>query len=313
VAAAADGGGDPTIVHLASSPYSGSTLVSYLLGIHPEIATVSDVSGRRREARMATFACSCGRLMREDPFWLRVVEEMHAAGEHEFDLANFRLGFDDGRGRMANRIVVGSLRWSALEHARDVVVRRWPGEDRAMRAIGARNRRFATVVSRMLGAHAFVDASKERLRARYLRRYVDPGTRVIHLVRDVRGVVASARGHATHAGASVEAVARDWARTNDTIARLAAEAGPGGHMLVRYEDLCREPERVLARLYAFCGADPSVRAGNDEQHLLGNRIRMGSLDEIRLDERWRQTLSPAEQSAVLAVAGDVHRRLGGVD
>jgi Sulfotransferase family len=307
------GGGEPTIVHLASSPYSGSTLVSYLLGIHPEIATVSDVSGRRREARMATFACSCGRLMRDDPFWLRVADEMRAAGEPEFDLGNFRLGFDEGRGRVANRIAVGSLRWSALERARDVIVRRWPGEDRSMREIGGRNLRFATVVTRVLGAHVFVDASKERLRARYLRRYVDPDTRVVHLVRDVRGVVASARGHATHAGASAEALARDWARTNDTIARLAAEAGPGKHMLVRYEDLCREPERVLADLYAFCGADPAASARNDEQHLLGNRIRMGSLDEIRLDERWRTVLSPAEQSAVLAVAGDVHRRLGGQD
>lgn len=297
-------------VLLASSPYSGSTLVSYLLGVHPEISTVSDVSGRRRESRMATFTCSCGRLMTECPFWLQVRDGMRQAGHPDFDLANFGLGFDHRRSRTLNRMRVGSLRWSALEVLRDAGFQLWPGDEAAMRAIGQRNRHFASTVTTIDGGRTFVDASKERLRARFLRRYVDPGVKVIHLVRDVRGVVASARGHASHATSTVEGLARDWARTNDAIVRVSRTSGPNRYLIVRYEELCHDPPAVLARMYAFCGVAPlEVPPPLTELHLLGNRVRMASLDEIRLDERWKTTLAPDEQSAILELAAPTQRRL----
>jgi len=305
---------EPLHVLLASSPYSGSTLASHLLGIHPEIATVSDVSGRRREQRMATFSCSCGRRMLDCPFWERVLHGMRAAGYPNFELGNFGLGFDHGPSPKLDRLRVGSLRWSELENLRDALFRLWPADERAMREIGRRNRQFAATVAAIEGGRVFVDASKERLRARFLRRYADPSLRVIHLVRDVRGVVASARGHGSHARSSLDGLARDWARTNEAIARSAGRSRPDGYLLVRYEDLCREPERVLSSMYEFCGVEtldgpPPVA----ELHLLGNRVRLASLAEIRLDERWREALSPDEQARVLTTAGPTFRRFYGED
>lgn len=259
---------------------------------------------------MATFTCSCGMLMTECPFWLQVRDGMHDAGHPDFELANFDLGFDHRRSRTLNRMRVGSLRWSALEIMRDAAFRLWPGDEAAMRAIGQRNRQFASTVTTIAGGRTFVDASKERLRARFLRRYVDPGVKVIHLVRDVRGVVASARGHSSHAASSVEGLARGWAKTNDAIARVSGAWGPNLYLRVGYEELCRDPTAVLAGMYAFCGVAPlKAPPPLNELHLLGNRVRMASLDEIRLDERWKTALTPDEQAAVLELAAPTRRRL----
>jgi hypothetical protein len=299
----------PPYVLLASSPYSGSTLLSYLLASHPGIASISDVSGRRREHRMASFSCSCGRLMVECDFWLKLRQAMSQRDERDLRLADFELGFDHGtHGRLA-RLRTGSMRWKWLEGIRDAIVRRLPGQERAFQAVGLRNRRFAAAVAEVAGGRVFIDASKERLRARYLRRYVDPNLKVIHLIRDVRGVVHSARGHASHAGSDVARLGRDWARTNDVLDRVTREAA-ASHVLVSYEELCAAPEQVMRRLYRFCGVgDLPPEHRPREQHMLGNRVRLATMTDVRLDERWRAELSAEEEARILAVAGRVQARL----
>ncbi|HET6380051.1 MAG TPA: sulfotransferase [candidate division Zixibacteria bacterium] len=295
----------PTYVLLASNAYSGSTLLSFLLGAHPRIATVSDVSGARRQHRMDAFRCSCGRLMAEDPFWLEVRDRMRAAGWPDFDLANFRLGFDYADSAAFNRLRVGTLRWGWLESARDTAFRAWPGDQARMRTIGLRTAAFARVVAGMSAASVFVDASKERLRATNLARHLPLELRVIHLVRDVRAVAASARRHPSSASDTVADAARRWARTNEAISRSLRALPASRRTLVRYEDLCRNPAEELARLYRFCGVDPEAAPPLERaptQHLLGNRVRLERLVDIRLDERWRNELTRAEQEEARHVA-----------
>jgi hypothetical protein len=296
-------------VLLASSPYSGSTLLSALLAGHPDIASVSDVSGRRREHRMDAFRCSCGALMRECRFWRRVQDEARGFGLDDLRLANFELGFDHGLpGRLA-RWRTGSLRWGWLEGVRDVIIRLLPGQDAALRRIGRRNRAFAAAVASVAKGSAFVDASKERLRARYLRRYTAPDLRVIHLFRDPRGYVLSARGHASHAATDIRALARDWVGTNAALDRAADDGVSPSRFFVSYERLCADPGGTLRELQAFCGVEPTGELEMSDLHLLGNRVRLASIEAIRLDERWRTELTAAEQATILAIAGETHRRL----
>lgn len=302
-----------TYVFLASSAYSGSTLLSYLLGAHPAIATVSAASGGRRQSRINEYRCSCGRLLTECPFWDAVRQEMLRRGYPDFDLAHFHLGFDVAPGSRRERLRTGSLRWNLLESARDLALDRLAGRGRAMRAVGRRNADFAEAVMGLSQASVYVDASKERMRIRHLRRYLPTPLKVIHLVRDVRGVATSALHHASAARDGAESAARTWAATNRTILRHLDELPERDHTTVRYEDLCRDPAAALERLYAFCGVDPA-RARDPlgdvaEQHLLGNRRRLGAWTEIRLDERWRTELPVAEQERALELGGAVQRRL----
>lgn len=294
-------------IFLASNAYSGSTLLSFLLGTHPEIGTVSDVSGRRRQRAMDRFKCSCGRLMTACPFWRRLLAELGQRGM-AFSLADFALGFDDRRPRWLGSLRVRTLGGERLEQLRDAAFRLLPGDEQRMRAIGERNAVFADAVLRVTGGSVFVDASKERLRAKYLHRYVDPALRVIHLVRDPRGVVESTirRGKRQ---LSVADVAQRWTRTNLAIARSMSRIPRSQQILVRYEDLCADPPAVMRRLFTFCSVEPTVDATGlltGEQHLLGNSMRLGTLDAIQLDERWRDAINDDDLRTIAAAAGPLH-------
>lgn len=306
-------GAGPTLrsyVVIACSPYSGSTLLASLLGAHPEIATVSEVSGTRRTGRMDSFRCSCQRLMTECPFWQEVQSRAPAAGIEDFDLSDFRLHF--GKSASLQRIRTGSLRWTRAEDIRDAVLNLFPPHQRSMRNLGQRNRRFANVVLDVTNKRVFVDASKESMRLRYLRRYLGMDLKAVHLIRDVRGVVSSSRRR-HGAKVDVAAAAKAWARTNGTLIRHLAALDASNRTLVRYEDLCRDPAGTMATLFAFCGVDPAAVPGaivsNESQHLLGNRTRLQPTAEIRLDEGWRSSLSPEDLAAIVRAADPVVRSL----
>ncbi len=90
---------------------------------------------------------------------------------------------------------------------------------------------------------------------------------------------------------------------------------PKGHPIVHvhYEDLCRDPERHLARIMAAAGLafeDEQVTAFSEsETHILGgNRARSDKSSVIRLDENWRERLTVFEQSAARLLGGAVYRR-----
>jgi len=303
-----------SFVVLASTAYAGSTLLSFLLGAHPEIATTSDVSGARREARMDEFECSCQKRMVDCDFWRAVTAAMRARGFADFELANFRLGFDYLGPGNRSRALVGALPVPALESIRDALTAAIPGHRARMRTIAERNRVFAEVVLELTRARVFVDASKERMRPLHLFRLLGPAmdVRVIHLVRDVRGVVESAIRRAKKPGLDPESAARNWAGTNAIILRNLDAIPPERRITVRYEDLCRDPDATLAGLFGFCGVDPSIHVADvagTEQHLLGNRMRLGGVEEIRLDERWRAALDGRDLAAISRTAGAVHARL----
>ena len=238
---------------------------------------------------------------------------MRARGYHDFGLRHFELGFDRRPGSRLERLRTGSLRWTLAEDIRDAAFAHVGGHAAAMAATGRRNADFAAVVMELTGAIAFVDASKERMRIRHLAQQLPMPLRVIDLVRDVRGVATSARHHGAASIAGAEAAARNWNATNRTILRHVAALPPDAHITLRYEDLCQDPTMVMARLFAFIGVDPDAAAtattGGEEQHLLGNRRRLEAWTEIRLDERWRTELAAAEQDRVIAIGGEVFRRL----
>jgi hypothetical protein len=303
-----------SFVVLASTAYSGSTLLSFLLGAHPQIATTSDVSGVRRQDKMDVFECSCRRRMLDCPFWQSLADRMRARGHHDFELANFGLGFDYLGQGLRSKLLSGSFPIPVLETVRDRIVAAVPGHTARMRAIAVRNRDFAQVVLDLTGASVFVDASKERMRILHLQRHLAPtmDLRVIHLVRDVRGVVESNLRRGKKPGLTAAHAARNWANTNDIILRNLRSVPTERQTSIRYEDLCRDPDAAMRALFEFCGVDPLVRVtdvASGEQHLIGNQMRLGSVAEIRLDERWRERLRESELATIGRVAGEAYARL----
>jgi hypothetical protein len=295
-------------VFLASSPYSGSTLLSFLLASHPSVATISDVSGRRRAGQMDTFRCSCGRRMVDCEFWTRLRERAAQRGLGDLDLADFQLGFDTTHGGPLSRIQARSLRWPAVERLRDRVLAPLGVAD-SMRDVGMRSWALANAVMDLTATTVFVDASKERLRIRYLERYLPVRPRVIHLVRDVRGVVESTLRRGKRSD-PMDRIAREWARTNDSIEQQLRELPAERRLRIRYEDLCGDVTGTLRAAFAFVGVDPHAELApiGHEQHMLGNQMRLSAPSDVRLDERWRAALERDDAQAIVRAAQPVFGR-----
>jgi hypothetical protein len=300
----------PILVSIESFIFSGSTLLSYLLGSHPRIATVGEMNGLIPGVDPNEYLCSCGPKIKECEFWQAVAAAMRNRG-FEFDVAHFDTKFVLGGPRLIQCLRVGSFRNSTLDAVRDVIFLTWPGEIRQLNQLIARNKAFIEVVLELTGKDVFVDTSKDRLRVKYLHRLSTFDVRAIHLVRDVRGAIASRlrRGEEV----SVRKAAWQWVSLNKKIQRLLKTLPEEKRIMIRYEDLCLDTQDTLERLYRFCEVDPGVVVTDFRSaahHVVGNEMRLSNVSEIKLDERWKRMLTEEQLGEIDRVAGALSRQYG---
>ncbi len=145
----------------------------------------------------------------------------------------------------------------------------------------------------------WIDHSPQNMRdARTLSHHF-PDARLIHIVRDGRGIAASFRGIDGWGEDEIEPAARTWiewlahgfaAELSDTLPAVQR---------VRYEDLVQEPEKTLQRLCAAVEIDytPAMKTGTG--FAVANRLSQTHslvgkpLQRSRVDA-WRNVLSPRE-------------------
>jgi hypothetical protein len=86
------------------------------------------------------------------------------------------------------------------------------------------------------------------------------------------------------------------------------------YFLLRYEDLCSDPETQLLRLFDFLQIVPEPVLTSpkypQKHHLIGNNMLRSFDGQVKLDTRWQAELTAAEQRTVLQCAGDFARRMG---
>lgn len=142
------------------------------------------------------------------------------------------------------------------------------------------------------------------LRIPWLARHFE-GATFIGMVRDGYAVAEGIRRRAGH---PVALGARQWCLCNEALLDRFAPIDERRKLLVRYEELCRDPVGVLERLAALLGIDnrpigsiarrPSVRVH-------GERGPIADRDAEAIGR-----LSPADLEVVTAEAGVMLRRLG---
>ena len=305
------------LLYIAGTSFCGSTLLSALLDSHPEIASVGEATGPFKGIPdRARYPCSCGKPLAECELWRRVGAAMAARG-FAFDPQNWDMRFELG-GRLSRHLLVRSFRSNELDSLRDALVLASPYAPR-MRKLAERNVALVESVLEVTGRRVFADASKDVARVRHLDRLTTLKPAVIDLSRDSLGYVAS---HVENwreyrpADATVDFAITVWRRHRGHVRRLFALLPEHQKLRVRYEDLACEPMRELRRIADFAGV-PSftgqleVRAAT--HHLIGNRMRLRSSSKIRLDERWRERLSPAEIAQVKHATARERAELGYVE
>jgi hypothetical protein len=303
---------NPFLFVMAHS-FSGSTLLSFLLGAHPDVATVGEMfiaEGVDPE----TYVCSCGEPIAECGFWREVSRRMAARGISYDVRRRSDTSFSaNGAGRIPHLLLAAEPRGPVLETVRTAGLALVPEARRTLESRLRTNRALAEVITEIRGARAFADASKRPGRALHLRRLPDLDLRVLHLVRDGRAV---SRSCMRNLGYTPEAAARSWAGSARDAERLRERfsgVSEDRWMTLRYEDLCRDPDTALDRLFRFVGVDPSRRAPDFravDHHIIGNRMRLSHASEIRLDERWRTDVPPDQLQTVERIAGPELRRHG---
>ena len=296
----------PPVVYIAGSGRSGSTILERVLGQMPGFVNVGELIDLHRRSPEGE-RCGCGLAFTACPFWLGV-------GKRAFG------GWDTGClaeiGRLQGRV-------ARQRHVPRLLGLRMagPGFQQDVSAYGAYHKKLYSAIAAEAGAQYVVDSSKWPVQALALARSgVD--IRVMHLVRDARGVAYSlgkkdvARPHAldesdlmwrnTPAGAAARWVACQGQ------AELLHSCGVRVTR-VRYEDFIRQPRRTVEVALARLGLphDPSQLAhvGNrkvtlGKSHgLSGNPSRFRDGETVlNSDGDWQHQMPRRDRAIVTAIS-----------
>lgn len=318
--------------YILAASHSGSTLLSMLLGAHPQIATVGEMNlSPKSMGDLDRYRCSCGDFIRACGFWQSVKKRMAGRG-FEFDLASAGTDYRTVESRYARRLLGSLCRGRFLEGVRDAGLGLSLAWRKQLPETHRRNAALASVVSEITKADVVVDSSKIALRLKHLLRNRELDVRVIRLIRDGRAVAltyidpagfADARdptrreggmgGDRKHERLPMAQAAYEWRRCVEEAENILRCLTPSQWIEVRYEDYCKTPDVTLRRLQQFLGVDAGKGPSEFrtvEQHVVGNGMRLDTTSEVWLDERWRETLTEQDLRIFDDVAGDMNRRYG---
>jgi Sulfotransferase domain len=299
-------------VCIPGSPFTGSTLLGTLLNEHPDCASIGAAVGLPRRPDLSTYPCSCGSRFRDCEFWKDIAARTASLG-HPVNV--FETGFWNTHLRLSrqptiNALLVRSLGADALNDARDWAVGQWPGVRRAILRMGWNSWSLAAAVLARTEKLAFIDTSRDHQRPKYLARHPQLDVKVIHLFRDPRGNSASIM---KHTGADMGTAAKQWKHYNVEARRVRRYFPESAWLSLRYEDLCADPPGVFDRIADFLGvrrAPIQIRVGTAESHIIGNKMRLKTVGEIREDRSWQTRLDEEDLAELARIAGPTSRELG---
>ncbi len=289
----------PDVLYITSSSYSGSTLLSFLLNAHPELTTTGEMEGWN-PSQGGDFPCSCGVPVQSCPFFQEIGKAVEANGL-QFGKISFGTAYQLLDNKRFNRYLTGAFPGGIfpwLEGFRDSLIRRTAFFGDRIRQTDKTNLVYIESALRIAGAKVFVDAQKDCYRIRFLKQIPEFNVKVLYLIRDMKGVVAS---HVRIKHWPVRVAARKWLEEQWRISRIFQQCGGG--LMIDYDTLCEEPLQELNRIYDFLGVSRCDELGNfreTEHHILGNSMRLDNVGTIKKSLRWRKELSRDDITVISA-------------
>lgn len=243
-----------TAAFILGDGYSGSTLLDLILGSHSRMVGLGEVNAESFDAFLdENQICTCLMGARECHFWNRVLGRLRELRGVE----SFRLRAADGNPETVTRNTIDLF--------------------------GA--------VKDVSAAEVLVDSSKRLRRTQLLAASGSIRPKVIHLIRDGRGVAYSY----TKRGKSFREAVLQWRTVNAGIKNWLDSSDAPDNIEIRYEHLCERPVEVVRDVCEFLEADWEPRMmlfGNQSHHnVRGNTMRFRSRrSTIKLDETWKEEL-----------------------
>jgi len=296
----------PDLLYIMGPSFSGSTLLTNLLAMHSRIATVGELKASAI-GDIDTYTCSCGTLLRECVFWQQVCKEMNRQGM-EFPFENLGLHFRD-RHPLCNRLLSSGYKGGVTEQLRNIAISLYPNCRKKFKRIIENNRIAIEVIKKIQGGDIFLDGSKDPNRLNFFFQAGYWKIKILYIIRDGRG---STNSSIRHHNDPMAVTAREWVQMHIECDRMA-EKHKMDCLTMRYEDFCGNPDKYLRKIYNFIGLEPPATVTTfsvQSQHILGNSMRLSSTSEVRLDEKWRQSLTEEDLAIFEKIAGDLNRSYG---
>lgn len=285
------------VAYIAGYGRSGTTILNIALGQHSAVMGAGEITELTRHVWQENEYCSCGSQIRDCKFWSPVVQQWSNGLGPSFvsDYGKLQHKFEGLFGLA--KIILGI------------------GNKKQLNEYALHTKRlFDTIISHS-HAQMIVDSSKLPGRAMALSAVPGIDLRVIHVVRDGRGVAWSLlRPYKRDVKSglqkeirpkSVFRTALRWSIINIAAEVLSRNLAAQKFMRVRYEDFATNPAEILRQIGTFLNIDLSqagaalqeLQSISPGHQLAGNRLRMNASISLSKDESWRSQM-PARQQVL---------------
>ncbi len=286
------------IIYIGGIEHNGSTLLGLALGNHPQIECVGELSQLPRLGWAGNHLCACGLPIKNCEYWRDVREAWEKI-----------TNADIGALIKAESIFDRNLSFPRLLLERTM-------QSPAFIKYCNHTLALYKAVQQVSGKSVIVDTSKRVSRAMVLSMTDGIDLRLIHLVRDARGVAySSAKPQRAIQRAWWKSAAR-WRYINGSFRVVRQVVGNENTILVRYEDFIGHPEKVLEKIGRFVDLDLSsiadvLSSGGTltSGHIgIGNGFLQGKREIVlRRTIDWPKKMPQNEQSNVWRMtAGGMH-------
>ena len=292
------------VIYIGGDGRSGSTLLDLMLGQLPGFVAVGELNYIWERGLLKNEPCGCGSPFRECPFWRDVGAEAFGGWE-TVDLPEL-LRLEQSVTRLRH--------WPLL-----MVSRLLPRLHREAVTYAHHMERLYLAIARVSGSQYVVDSSKNPCLALLLRLMPGVRPRIVHMVRDSRGVAFSWRRRVLRSEAlagSADAYMPTftswesglvWTVKNLQHDVMKARGIP--HLFLRYESLVADPRSEMERLLSYSGAatDLAVSFLDNGQFdfgpnhtVSGNplRFKRGGVS-LQIDDEWRRAMTGGERRRVV--------------
>jgi hypothetical protein len=293
-----------SVIYIGGDGRSGSTLLDLMLDQIPGFVAVGELNYVWERGLRKNEPCGCGARFRECSFWEQVGLEAFGGWE-KVDLPELlRL----------EQSVTRLRRWPVLMASPLL-----PRVHKEAVTYAGHMERLYLAIARVSGARCVVDSSKNPCVALLLRLMPSVRSRIVHMVRDSRGVAFSWSRRVLRAEAL--AGSKDsymptftswesglvWTVKNLQHDLMKARGIP--HLFLRYESLVADPRSQVERLLSYYGVEPLP----DVSYLDDGRLDFGSNHTVsgnplrfkrgpvplRLDDEWRHAMGRANRLRVV--------------
>lgn len=295
----------PRVLYIGALGRSGTTVLERVVGQLPDACSVGELVHLWRRGVLDDERCGCGEQFSGCPFWTEVGARAFGGWTPELALRMEELRPRLDRTRFIPRLLAPGL--LARTHCAELA----EYTDTYLRLYRA--------IADVAGGAVVIDSSKHSSLAFVLRREPALDLRVVHVVRDSRGVAYSWTKEVRRPEAGDESLMTRYSPTrsaalwvgHNLFFGLLARLGTRTRRL-RYEDFVARPEAALRELAAFADI-PLPAAGlefldhatvtlSPSHTVAGNpmRFRTGPL-QLRRDDAWRTELPSGDRRLVSAL------------